>query len=149
MIYQLKLVGVTITSDLTWQAHVDYTVKRVNGKIWQLVRFRQLGASREKLTQFYILKIRSILMFSSVCFHHYLTQEQSQKLEMQQKRSLAVILGTEYRSYRNSLSLTSLPRLDSLHTDLFPLNNSQIATRKHSRNTPAQLQSFTRVLYLP
>ena len=30
VIYQLKLVGVMITSDLTWQAHVDYTVKRVN-----------------------------------------------------------------------------------------------------------------------
>ena len=73
-----------ITSELTWQAHVDYTVKRVNGKIWQLVRFRQLGASREKLIQFYVLKIRSILMFASVCFHHSLTQEQSQKLEMQQ-----------------------------------------------------------------
>ena len=47
VIYQLKLVGVMITSDMTWQAHVDYTVKRVNGKLWQLVRFKQLGASRE------------------------------------------------------------------------------------------------------
>ena len=114
VIYQLKLVGVMITSDLTWQAHVDYTVKRVNGKLWQLVRFRQLGASREKLTQFYILKIRSILMFASVCFHHSLTLEQSQKLEMQQKRSFAVILGCEYKSYSHSLTLTSLPRLDLL-----------------------------------
>ena len=135
-----------ITSDLTWQAHVDYTVKRVNVKLWQLVRFKQLGASREKLTQFYILKIRSILMFASVCFHHYLTLEQSQKLEMQQKRSLAVILGSEYKSYSHSLTLTSLPRLDLLRseaclkwaraaqlnpllTDLFPLNTCQIQTR--------------------
>ena len=45
VIYQLKLVGVMITSDLTWQAHVDYTVKRVNGKLWQLARFRRLGAT--------------------------------------------------------------------------------------------------------
>ena len=144
--YQLKLVGVMITSDLTWQAHVDYTVKRVSGKLWQLVRFRRLGAPRNKLTQFYILKIRSILMFALVCFHHSLTLEQSQELEMQQKQSLAVILGSEYHSYSHALTLTSLPRLDflrkeaclkwaigaqrnPLHTDLFPLNTCQIETR--------------------
>ena len=150
VIYQLKLVGVMITSDLTWQAHVDYTVNRVNGKLWQLARFRRLGAPRDKLTQFYILKIRSILMFASVCFHHSLTLEQSQKLEMQQKRSLAVILGSEYKSYSHSLTLTSLPRLDSLrekaclkwaisaqgnplHTDLFPLNPCQTETRNKKK----------------
>ena len=91
VIYQLKLVGVMIPSDLTWQAHVDYTVKRVSCKLWQLARFRRIGAPRDKLTQSYILKKRSILLFALVCFHQSLTLEQSQKLEMQQKRSLAVI----------------------------------------------------------
>ena len=106
-----------LTSDLTWQAHVDYTVKQVSVKLWQLVRFRRLGAPRNKLTQFYILKIRSILMFDPVCFHHSLTLEQSQKLEMQQKQSLAVILGSEYHSYSHALTLTSLPRLDFLRKE--------------------------------
>ena len=146
VIYQLKLVGVMITSDLTWQSHVDYTIKRVNSKLWQLARFRRLGASREKLIQFYVLKIRSILMFASVCFHHSLTHEQSQKLEMQQKRSFAVILGSEYGSYSNALILTCQPRLDTLreeaclkwaqtaqqnplHSDLFPLNTCDMNTR--------------------
>ena len=147
VIYQLKLVGVVITSDLTWQAHVDYTVRRVNSKLWQLARFRRLGAPREKLIQFYVLKFRSILMFAAVCFHHSLTIEQSQKLEMQQKRSCAIILGSEYKNYSCALSLTSLPRLDTLqeeaclkwsvsaqsnplHSHLFPLNTCNIETRK-------------------
>ena len=47
IIYMLKLVGLVITSSLTWHDHVDYTVKRVNGVIWQLVRFKNIGASRE------------------------------------------------------------------------------------------------------
>ena len=85
-------------------------------------------------------------MFAAVVFHSSLTTEQSQKLELQQKRCLAVILGTQYRSYCNALSVTSLPRLDSsrieaclkwsiqaqripLHSDLFPLNNSEVNTR--------------------
>ena len=89
-------------------------------------------------------------MFGSFCFHSSLTQELSHKLELQQRRSLAVILGSQYRNYRHALSLTSLPRLDTLreeaclkwalraqenplHTDIFPLNNSQVNTRYRSK----------------
>ena len=85
-------------------------------------------------------------MFASVCFHHSLTKEQSHKLETQQKRCLAVILGSEYHSYCHALDISSLPRLDKLreeatikwalaaqrnplHSNLFPLNSCQINTR--------------------
>ena len=68
VIYELKLVGLVLTSDNTWTAHVDYTVARVNRILWQLTRFRQLGATQDKLITFYILKIRSILMFGAVCY---------------------------------------------------------------------------------
>lgn len=146
IIYQLKLVGIIVTSDLLWDSHIEYTVKRVNSVLWQLTRFRQQGASREQLIKFYILKIRSVLMFGAVCFHTSLTQDNSRRLELQQKRSLACILGLDFRSYSHALSLTSLPGLDTLraqaclkwaikaqanpqHTDLFPLNLSQAPTR--------------------
>ena len=146
VIYELKLVGLVISSDNTWTAHVNYTVARVNRVLWQLTRFRRLGATEDKLVTFYILKIRSILMFGAVCYHSALTKELSHKLELQQKRSLAVILGSQYRSYSHALSVTSLPRLDllreeaclkwatktqanPLHTDLFPLNTSEVQTR--------------------
>ena len=150
IIYKLKLVGLVITSSLTWHDHIAYTVKRVNGVIWQLLRFKNIGAPREKLITFYTLKIRSILMFGSVCFHSSLSLELSHKLELQQKRSLAVILGSQYKSYSSALSLTSLPRLDALreeaclkwalkaqknplHTDLFPLAQKNSVTRSKDK----------------
>ena len=85
-------------------------------------------------------------MFGAVCFHSSLTQENSRQLELQQKRSLACILGSEYRSYRHALEVTLLPRLDQLredacvkwamkaqanpqHTQLFPINHSEVDTR--------------------
>ena len=85
-------------------------------------------------------------MFGSVCFHSSITNDQSQRLELQQKRSLACILGSNYCSYSKALSLTSLPRLDTLrkeacikwalkaqakphHSDLFPLHPSTVDTR--------------------
>ena len=139
-----------ITSCLTWTAHIEYTVKRVNGAIWQLTRFKRLGAPQDKLVTFYILKIRSILMFGSICFHSSLTAELSDKLELQQRKSLAIILGSQYRSYNHARSLTNLPRLDDLrekaclqwaikaqadpkHADLFPLNESTVNTRHRKK----------------
>ena len=146
VIYSLKLVGIVINSQLTWDDHIDYTVKRVNSVLWQLTRFKQCGADRNKLITFYILKIRSILMFGAVCFHSSLTQEDSRRLELQQKHSLACILGIEYKNYTNALSLCSLQRLDILrekaclkwsikaqanpqHSHLFPANQSTVNTR--------------------
>ena len=38
VIYEPKLVGLVVTSDLTWIAHIDYTVERVNRVLWQLIR---------------------------------------------------------------------------------------------------------------
>ena len=146
VIYELKLVGLVISSDLSWNAHVEYTTGRVNKILWQLTRFKRLGAPREKLITLYILKVRSVLMFGAVSFHSSLTQELSRKLELQQKKALAIILGDQYKSYNNALSVTQLPRLDTLrkeaslkwainaqlnskHTDLFPLFQNEVNTR--------------------
>ena len=70
----------------------------------------------------------------------------SRQLELQQKQSLACILGSEYRSYSHALNITSLSRLDQLredacvkweikaqanpqHAHLFPINQSELDTR--------------------
>ena len=151
VIYQLKLVGLVFTSDLCWNSHVDYTVGRVNKILWQLTRFRRLGAPREKLITLYILKVRSVLMFGAVSYHSSLTQELSRKLELQQKKALAIIFGSQYKSYSNALTLTQLPRLDTLrketclqwaikaklnpkHSDLFLIRQTQVNTRNRNRN---------------
>ena len=60
VIYSFKLVGLVVTSDLGWRSNNKYTVGRVNSKLWELIRFKQLGAAEDKLVTFYILKIRSI-----------------------------------------------------------------------------------------
>ena len=152
VIYSMKLVGMMISSDLTqgWQSHVDYTVNRINKVLWQLVRFKQLGGDREKLLTFYTLKVRSILMFGAVCYHSGLTVEQSGKLELQQKKCLAIILGREYTNYENARRLVQLPRLDTLresqclkwaiktqsnkqHSHLFPLCDKERVTRQNQQ----------------
>ena len=146
VIYKLKLVGLVITSDLSWNSHVEYTIGRVNKILWQITRFKRLGAPRVKLITLYIIKVRSVLMFGAASFHSSLSQELSRKLELQQKKALAIILGSQYKNYNNALALTQLPRLDTFrketclqwaikaqlnpkHTDLFPLRQTEVNTR--------------------
>ena len=93
---------------------------------------------------------RSVLMFGAVCFHSSLTQKLSRRLELQQKKAMKIILGSQYRSYNQALQLTDLPRLDTLrekatllwalkaqlnpkHSDLFPLNESTANTRNRNK----------------
>ena len=85
-------------------------------------------------------------MSGAVTFHSSLSQELSRRLELQQKKALAIILGSQYRNYSHALQLTALPRLDTLreeaclkwalrsqshlkHSDLLPLNQSTVNTR--------------------
>ena len=82
VIYELKLVGLVITSDNTWTADIDYTVTRVKCVLCQLSRFRRLGASQDKLVIFNILKIRSTLMFGAMCYHSALTKELSHRIKL-------------------------------------------------------------------
>ena len=150
VVYEIKLVGLVVTSGLTWEEHIKYTVKRVNNVMWQLTRFKQAGGSQEKLLKFYVLKIRSILMFGAVCFHSSLNLDQRNRLELQQKRSLAIILGNEYKSYTQARILTNLPELNQLredacekwavkaqasrkHSHLFPFYPSQVDTRQKKK----------------
>ena len=169
VIYSMKLVGMMISSNLNlgWQSHVDYTVTRINKVLWQLVRFKQLGGDRDKLVKFYILKVRSILMLGAACYHSALSKEQSEKLEMQQKKCLIIILGRDYSCYESARTLLNLPRLDTLretvslkwaikaqadqqHAHLFPLNSNEVTTRQNNKfkeadSTGVQFQPWLEV----
>ena len=46
VIHQTKLLGITITSNLSWQAHVDDITKRATAKLWVLERFKSLGGDK-------------------------------------------------------------------------------------------------------
>jgi hypothetical protein len=139
-VYQTKLVGLVISSNLSWGPHVEYTVE--NAKLWLLVRFKNREEKQEQLLTLYQLKIRSIAEFAAPAFHGALTAKQSNELEMVQQKAFAIILGDRYKSsnrYSNALALLGQDTLSSRrlklcenfsqncvksdkHADLFPRN---------------------------
>ena len=112
VIYETRLLGVTLSSNLSWTAHINDITKRATTKLWILVRFKTLGGSSYQLLKVFKTRVCPTLEFAAPVFHIGLTQEQSRQMEMVQKKAFAVILGTGYMSYESALLTLRQERLD-------------------------------------
>ena len=137
VIYKTKLLGLVITSDLSWSEHIQYIVSKASQNFWMLIRFKRLGATPDKLLTIYLLKIRSLLEYASPVFHSSLTTEQSNMLESTQKKALAIIYGKDYKSYDTALKLAKIERLDVRRKEL-SLNFAKkcVKNQRHSMMFP-------------
>ena len=85
----LKLLGVYITSDLTWSVHCDHIIKKSNRRFHALRKLKKRVASHDVLLV-YCTIIRPILEYASVVFAN-LPQSLSKDLEKFQRRALSII----------------------------------------------------------
>ena len=121
----------------TLSRHVEEITKKVTKNMWLLLRFRDMGASRDQLLKLWQQKGRSILEFASPVFFSRLTIEQSKEIEDCQRKAFAIILQTNYHSYSRALDCLGQERLsvrrtaaaikfgekctlNPKHTDMFP-----------------------------
>ena len=79
--------------------------------MWLIKRLKIFGASQNELLDVYCKQIRSILEYAVPVWHSGLTVDNCRDIERVQKAALAIILGKEYTSYENSLSITGLDKL--------------------------------------
>ena len=137
VIYETRLLGVILASDLSWSPHVNDMTKRATSKLWILIRFKSLGSSQDQLLKVYQTRIRSTLEFAAPVFTFGLTKEQSTKIEMVQKKSFVIILGKDYINYESALLALNQDRLDTRRVELaynFALKSSK--TPRHSGMFP-------------
>ena len=81
VVEQYKLLGVIITSNLSWQAHVDYICSNAFKRMWMLRRLKQLGAREDDLLTVYRTQIRCVLEFSAPVWNPSLTKAQIGQIE--------------------------------------------------------------------
>ena len=81
---ELKLLGVTFTSDLKWDKHFDLVVRKASSRLYTLRILRPL-LSRENLHQIYCGLIRSLLEYSSPLFIGMLLKDRSRLDRLQQR----------------------------------------------------------------
>ena len=111
LVEQTKLLGVILSSNLSWEANTDYIVKRCNSKIWILRRLKKLGASPDDLMDVYYKQIRSIAEFAVPVWNSSLTGDDIAKLERLQKIALHIILSENYKSYNSALKSLGMNKL--------------------------------------
>ena len=74
----IKLLGLNISSDLKWNAHVLELVRKVSTRLYFLRQLKRSHVITKELLLFYITCIRSTLEYGNPVFHHALPSYFSQ-----------------------------------------------------------------------
>ena len=93
-----KLLGIIISSDLTWHKNTKMLVNKAYKRIIILKKLYEFNVPTKDLVKIYVLFIRSILEQSCVVWHSSITQEEESDIERVQKVSLRIIMKDKYES---------------------------------------------------
>jgi hypothetical protein len=116
-----KLLGVIISSDLSWNAHIDYICAKAGKRLHYLRLLKRAGLPQHDLIKVYLAIIRSVVEYACPVWSTSLTKELNVELESMQKQALRIICPhLDYDSARNLFSLMTLKeRRDKLCAKLF------------------------------
>ena len=106
---QMKLLGLTISSDLKWHTQVKSMCKKAYCSIWMLTRLKKLGASEKMLLDLYQKHVRSVVEYATPVWNSGLTDWDKSEIERIQKTALSVIFNEH--SYTKKLKLSNLQKL--------------------------------------
>ena len=160
---ECRLLGLTITNQLSWQKNTHSIVKKANTRMIILQKLYDFNLPTEDMVNMYILFIRSMLEYSCVVWHSSITEEESSSIERVQKTALRLILRENYSDYTSARVLTGLSTLRERRTqlsltfakkcikneksrDLFPLKTKVVNTREHEKYyvTPARTERLAK-----
>ena len=106
------MLGVFISSDLSWKKKTDYVTKRGFSKLWIIRRLKHICANVYELLDIYKKQVRTILEFAVPVWAGQISKEESRRLEIVQKSALKIILEEKYESYGKALEYVRLDKLE-------------------------------------
>ena len=115
---EAKLLGTTITNNLSWNKNTSILVRQGNVRMQFLHKASKFTNNIRDLKQIYISQIRSKLEQSAVVWHSSLTQKNENDLERIQKAALKVILKERYQSYTDALKTLRIKSLKDRREEL-------------------------------
>ena len=104
----MKLLGVTIQSNLSWDIQTNHMISRASKRMYTLYVLKRFRASAADLTAVYHMYIRPVLEYASPLWHCSITKHQIDHIELIQKRACRIILGSHYKSYTEALKTLEL-----------------------------------------
>ncbi len=108
----VKLLGVTVSSNLTWNMHVDNLTAKAGKMLYRLYQLKRAGLSKEDRTRIYLRVVRPTPCtpeYACPVWHTGLPKYLADGLEMIQKRALRSIYPGYH--YEDILRVTGLQTL--------------------------------------
>ena len=65
----VKLLGITLSNDLTWKRHVDNIVKKAGKIIYMLYQLKRAGVNQADLVTIYISVVRPVVEYACPVWH--------------------------------------------------------------------------------
>ncbi len=97
-----KLLGVTMSSDLTWNKHVENIVAKAGKGVYMLHQPKRAGIGQHDLVTIYVSVIRPVLEYACPVWHTNLNKHLTESIETVQKRAcLLTCLGCLRRRTRS------------------------------------------------
>ena len=84
----VKLLGVTLSNDLTWNRHIDNIVKKAGKRVYMLYQLNRAGVAQSDLVTVYISVVQPVLEYACPVWHTHLPKYLSENIEIVQKRAL-------------------------------------------------------------
>ena len=113
LVEQIKLLGVIVSSDLSWKANTNMMVQKAFSRLWILRRLRPLGASTSELLDVYQKQVRCLVEYAAPVWTGGLTCEEVNQIERVQKTAFSIILGPSYRGYNEALETLDMETLET------------------------------------
>lgn len=111
-----KLLGVVISSDLSWDAHVESILNKTAKRMY-CIRYLVKAAIRQTdIIQIYCSIIRSVVEYACPVWHPGLSVNQTNELERVQRRCLKIIYPS--LSYVEALSAAGLKKLSERREEI-------------------------------
>ena len=106
---QAEVLGVTLSSDLTWNAHVDMIVSKARKRVFTIYQLKRAGSSQCDLLRVYVSVIRPVLEYACPVWQTSLPMYLSDNIETIQKRCIRTIFPGN--SYDEARSISNIPTL--------------------------------------
>lgn len=91
VVENVKLLGLNISSNLTWNIHINEIVKKASKRLYFLIQLKRANVARTDLGLFYSSCIRSIMDYAVPVFHYSLPIYLMPELEHVRKRAMSVM----------------------------------------------------------
>ena len=108
-VLEFKILGVILSSDLTWTKHVKYIVSKASKRIFAICHLVRCGFSADDIVKIYCALVRPVLEYASQAWHSGLSKSLSDDIEHVQRRCMHIIF--PYLSYSDALSVSGLQLL--------------------------------------